>query len=358
MSNILIIKFGALGDVVRTSYILPGLCEKYDAPKIYWLTSPGSFDLLRFNPYILQVVTPGMNFSVLQKVNFDLVISLDDEREVLELLNALTYHDLIGAYLDGGVASYTPSAAEWFDMGLISKYGKIKADQLKKDNKREHNEIYAEMLGIEIKSPIFFNSPVTEHRIRTSIDGNYFNIGINSGAGARWTSKQLALSETIKLVRSLLPLQVANKPTRLYLLGGADEEDRHRTIMEAVKSDRLIDTGNDNSLLEFTAIIKCCDYLVSSDSLALHFAIAQGVRNLSFYAPTSAAEIGTFGTGTKVISSAADYCSYRKDADNSSITAERVLESMLLHLQESSITVQRQATHDPIQENLYRDKLR
>ena len=61
--NILIVKFGALGDVIRTSYILPGLYKKYDKPNIVWLTSPTSFDFIQFNPYITEVVTPESGFS-------------------------------------------------------------------------------------------------------------------------------------------------------------------------------------------------------------------------------------------------------------------------------------------------------
>jgi heptosyltransferase II len=46
---------------------------------------------------------------------------------------------------------------------------------------------------------------------------------------------------------------------------------------------------------------------------------------LSFYAPTSAVEIETFGLGVKVISTSPDYCNYQRDADNSSITATRIM---------------------------------
>jgi len=55
--------------------------------------------------------------------------------------------------------------------------------------------------------------------------------------------------------------------------------------------------------------------------------VAQGVRNLSFYAHTLAAKIDIFGTVIKLCSISPDYCSYRKDADSSSITAERLMEA-------------------------------
>ena len=50
---------------------------------------------------------------------------------------------------------------------------------------------------------------------------------------------------------------------------------------------------------------------------------------MAFFAPTSAAEIELYGLGEKVASTAPDYCSYRADADNASITAERLCAAVL-----------------------------
>ncbi|MBF0557313.1 MAG: glycosyltransferase family 9 protein [Nitrospirae bacterium] len=332
MFNILIVKFGALGDVVRTSYVLPGLYTKYGSPRIYWLTSSHSFDLLRFNPYVYSIATPELNIDTLRDMTFDLVISLDDETEVLNIVDTLNGKEVTGAFLSHGKPAYSENAAEWFDMGLISRFGKAKADELKKINVREHNQIFASMLDIEIAGPIFYNSSLTEQNKTSLFSGEFFNVGVNSGAGSRWLSKELLLYETVKLIERLLLLEVGGRKTAVYLLGGLEETERNAVIRDAIKSDRLFDTGNDNSILEFAAIIKGCDYVITSDSLALHLAISQKVKNLSFFSPTSAAEIGTFGTGSKVISLSDDYCSYRRDAGNSSITADRILDAFLKHL--------------------------
>ena len=332
MYKILIVKFGALGDVIRTSYILKGLYEKYNEPKICWLTSSLPADLLRYNPYIFQIVTPEMDLVHLQRIPFDLLVSMDDEIEVLSNIGLLHYERIIGAFLKNGNPDYSAESAEWFDMGLISRYGKEYADELKKKNTKEHNEIMEAILDVKIKEPEFYNSPLLEKSIAKRFNGNTFNIGLNSGAGSRWISKQLPINETVTLVSKLLSMEIQGKKTAVYLLGGKEEEERHRLIKNAIASERLIDAGSNNSLLEFAAIIKRCDYIITSDSLALHLAVSQKVRNLSFFAPTSAAEIGTFGSGVKVLSLSHDYCSYRKDADNSSITADRIMQTFCEHL--------------------------
>lgn len=328
MKNILIIKCGALGDVIRTAYCLPGIHDKYDDCKLYWFTASASFDLLRFNPYIDEIITSDFNADKLGKLFFDFVISLDDEKEILKRVGSLKHGEIVGAYLQNEEPVYSESAAEWFNMGLISRYGKEMADILKKMNKREHNEIFASMLNIEIKEPIFYNSRVKEEKAALMFDDRFFNIGINSGAGSRWHSKQLDLRETIVLIEKILALRIEGKKTCVYLLGGSEEEHRHLILKEHFRSDRLVDTGNKNSILEFAALVKNCGYVITSDSLALHLAISQKVKNISYFAPTSAAEIGTFGYGAKVVSLADDYCSYKKDADNSTITAERIMDLM------------------------------
>ncbi|HKX46765.1 MAG TPA: glycosyltransferase family 9 protein, partial [Planctomycetota bacterium] len=85
------------------------------------------------------------------------------------------------------------------------------------------------------------------------------------------------------------------------------------------------DAGVDHALLDFAALVDRLALLVTSDSLALHVAVARRVPVLCFFAPTSAAEIELYGRGRKVLSTAPDYGSYRKDADVSTLTVERLL---------------------------------
>jgi hypothetical protein len=60
---------------------------------------------------------------------------------------------LIGVYFDfkENKISYTKESKEWYDMSLISKYGKEKEDLLKWKNRKSYQEILFEMLGEEFK---------------------------------------------------------------------------------------------------------------------------------------------------------------------------------------------------------------
>ena len=55
---------------------------------------------------------------------------------------------------------------------------------------------------------------------------------------------------------------------------------------------------------------------------------------VAFFAPTSAAEIELYGRGRQVASTAPDACSYRPDADTSTLTVERLAEAVMQVLAE------------------------
>lgn len=340
MTRILIIKFGALGDVLRTTSILPGLHGSQENAHIEWVTATVAQDLVAGHAMLAGVhaVDPKSEQAMgdlgleLEKESWDWVISLDDEQLPCELATRLGLARRTGAFMDeAGELTYTDDSAAWFEMGLISKLGKQEADRLKLANTRSQPEIYAGMLGIEMGKPDL-PLPKAARQQAAKVLGRRREgllIGLNTGAGGRWTSKALPIERVVELALGLT--STCNEELTFVVLGGADEAERNVELIgklgAAELGDRLIDGGAANSLLEFAGIIDCLDLLVTSDSLALHMGVSRNVPVVAFFAPTSAAEIELYGLGRKVLSQGADYCSYRPDADNSSITAERLVEA-------------------------------
>lgn len=342
LDSILVLKTGALGDVLRTTSILPGLAERHPSARVTWLTAHGAAPLVRHHPLVAEVVTldPRSEFEVLSAARelgrrrWGWVLSFDDEPPLCRLASALPTERLSGAHLDtAGRRVYTADVAPWFDMGLLSVHGKQAADRLKVENRRSHPELFASMLGIRMGRPAL---PLADEflaaaRARLGQRGPGARIGLNTGAGGRWVSKQLDPGRTVELAR-LLARALPERPT-FVLFGGPEEQERNRGLRAALErhADELtgFDAGTDNGLLEFAALVDACDLLVTSDSLALHVALARGVPLVAFFAPTSADEIELYGLGEKVRSLAPDYCSYRPDADNSSLTPERLCAAAL-----------------------------
>lgn len=321
--NILIIKYGALGDVIRSAYILPGIKNKYPDSQITWITSESAFDLLKFNPYIDRLISD-KNKIELHGNEFDWLISLEDEPSYYEIANKIKFNKISGAYEKDSKMYYTEDMSLWFDMGLISKFGKEKADELKKENKLNHSEIFEKSLSIEIKSPTFFNDPLVEEQAQFKLQSSKNKIGLNLSSGKRWTSKALKETEAVVLIEKLL--SIGNS---IYLLGGVDDLSYNISLKNIFSDNPNVIILKPMSILEFASIIKTMDFIISSDTMALHLAISQNIKTVSFYAPTSAVEIDVFNTGKKVASTSDDYCSYKKETDNSSITADRIFTELL-----------------------------
>jgi len=353
VTSLLVVKTAALGDVLRTTSILPGLARASGAA-VTWVTAHGALDLVRTHPLIDTVVgidpsapTAGPGGEALRRLatrGWDRILSFDDEeplcRWVAELARASGAR-VSGATLDAeGRRVYTSDVAPWFDMGLLSVHGKEHADRLKVQNRRTHPEIFATMLGIEPGRPqlvlcdsarTFGNAFFAGHGLDRARAAGRRIIGLNTGAGGRWISKQLPVERTIELARRLS--NELEGAVVFLVFGGPAEAERNARIVAGLAADPAavlaVDAGCDNALLDFAALVAGCDLLVTSDSLALHLAIAQEVPITAFFAPTSAAEIEIYGLGEKVVSTAPDYCSYRPDADNTTITAERLAAACL-----------------------------
>jgi heptosyltransferase-2 len=321
--KILIIKLGALGDVVRSSYFLHGLLKKLGSSAyITWVTSERAIPLLKYHPAISVLLT--FEEIAEKKVSwgrqeFDWIISLDDESQACGLLQGITWTRLTGAYLKDKRVDYSEDASPWFDMGLISRLGKEKADSLKKLNQKTHDQIFAGILGIKVSEPNFYNSPGALKIARQLLGGKAGHfLGLNLSAGNRWLNKQLGNNQAKLLVENL---SRAGFP--LLLLGGTEDEVYNGWLSRETGCPLLPSV----SLGTFAAVISQLRAIITADTLALHLAIAQRIPSVSFFAPTSAAEINTFGKGLKVISTASDYCNYQSNADNSTITAERLFDA-------------------------------
>src|SRR6266568_8320629 len=124
--SVLIIKLGAAGDVVRTTPLL----RRLDG-SISWITTEKNLALLEGIDREVRCVS-WENRKRLADTAYDLVINLEDDRETSSFVKELKFKQLFGAYLNPqNELAYTSDSRRWFDLSLISAYGKLKADKLK-----------------------------------------------------------------------------------------------------------------------------------------------------------------------------------------------------------------------------------
>jgi heptosyltransferase-2 len=275
--NILILKLGATGDVLRTTpllHVLPG--------EIYWITSNVNLILLADNQRIKRAVS-WERASDLATLDYNLVINLEDSLDVAKFMRQLNYKELFGAYLNSSDSlDYTENSRDWFDLSLISRFGRIKADELKLSNRRSYQEIIFASLGYTFQGHKYILPKATS----SDLAGD---VAIASTAGPVWPMKKWAYYNELKLKLEGDGYIVNFLPYR-------------------------------NTMLEHIADVKNHKHLVSGDSLPMHIALGSGVKCVTIFQCTSPWEIHDYGLQSKIISPLIEKYFYRRNFDAEATT--------------------------------------
>ena len=311
--HILIIKLAAIGDVLRTTTLLPGLKKRDPACCITWLTDPSAFDLLKTNPMIDRLYAfTADGLAAVQATEYDLVLNLEKEPRALGVVQT------VKAARRKGFApsrSGTPVAAD-ADSDYALELGLN--DELKfRQNIKTYPQIIYDMADLPYEGQEYIlelGPGSSEFRdafaARHGLGTDTIVIGLNTGCGAVFPTKRWTVDGFADLIADLGSLP----RVRLLLLGGPLEVVFNRAILERA-GDRVLDTGCDNSIEEFLGIIECCDLIVTADSLAMHLAIGRRKQVVAFFGPTSHTEVDLFGRGEKVVTGLPCACCYKATCD-------------------------------------------
>lgn len=295
--RILIIKLDAMGDVLRTTALLPALAQAYPGASITWITRRESRPLLERNPYLSEILDYGEDALVqLQARTFDRAVNLDAGKTSAALARMANAKQKDGFVLDarGAIQPSNAAARRWLEMGLF--------DDLKRQGTKTYQELMLEILGLA-GAPHRYVFELTEeeralgraHLERLGVDFLRPVIGLNTGAGRRWVLKRWREKGYLELVERL----ASKYDAQFVLLGGPGETERHERLASRSRVP-LTDSGCDNPARDFAALIAACSLVIAGDTLAMHLALALGRRTVALFGPTSAAEIEMYGLGEKV----------------------------------------------------------
>jgi heptosyltransferase-2 len=264
--QILIIKTGATGDVVRTSVLL----HIFANDEITWVTAeknkcvlPDHFPALS-HVIAIEDVT---DCEHLKNDVFDWGLSLDDDIESVKLASSLSCKKLTGAFynVDNQKMEYTDDSAAWFDLSLISRYDKEIADKMKYEATKSVQAYLCDMVGHTFAGE--------EYLIPEEITAkpNAKLIGIEERAGARWPTKRWNGYEELSQKLEKMGYEVR------FFKERSDMRDYMRDIAD-------------------------CSLIITGDTLAMHFALALKIPTVAIFTCTSPDEIYDYGRMEKVIS--------------------------------------------------------
>jgi len=297
--RILIIKLDAMGDVLRTTCILPGIKRRWPDSFISWITRPESVDLLEKNPFIDEILPYGPDSLVhLGCRTFDVVVNLDAGKISSGMASMAGSGEKIGYVLDpkGFVTATNQEADQWLRMGVF--------DDLKKSNQRTYQEIMGSILGLprdELRYVMELTDAEKEAGRKSleeiGVDVSRKILAIHAGAGGRWPLKRWRIEGFRDLIREVQDR--SDSSVQICLLGGPGEAEINREILRGLKGP-VFDSGCHNPVRKLASIIRCCSVVLSGDSLPMHIALAMGTRVVVLFGPTSFAEVELFEMGEKV----------------------------------------------------------
>jgi heptosyltransferase II len=279
--NVLIIKLGATGDVVRTTPLLSRL-----SGQITWLTAAK-------NTVLLEGLTNNLrNFSWEKRskalgAHYDLAINLEDTLDAAQFLKTVRSSEIFGAYLDSSNSlRYTENSKGWFDLSLISSHGRQEADRLKLLNRRTYQEMIFDGLGLRFARETY----VLPEPVEKGLSGD---IAIAAEAGPVWPMKKWAYYDELKQRLEDQGLVVNVLPKRLSLLEHLSDVQNHRC-------------------------------LVGGDSLPMHFALGTATPCVTLFTCTSPWEIHDYGVQRKIVSPLLEEFFYKRGYDERATTAINV----------------------------------
>lgn len=274
--RILIIKLGAIGDVIRTSPLLRKLKEVDPHAEIWWLTLTP--EVLSKSIDVIIPFTP-QSLVTLHAVDFDVIYNLDKDKEACALCSLLSAQVKKGFTLKDGKCVPIDFQAE-------HKYLTGVFDDLSKTNTKSYQEEIFEICGFTFNGEEYIMADVEKYSWK--LPHNKKVVGLNTGCGERWTSRLWPDHYWISLAKKLKKAEYIP-----LLLGGKQEHKKNLRL--STQSDALY--FGHFALDQFISEINQCDLVVTAVTMAMHLAIGLQKKIVLFNNVFNKYEFELYGRG-------------------------------------------------------------
>ncbi len=298
-ARILLINLDAMGDVVRTTALLPALKVQYPESFLTWVTLRNAAPILDHNPYVDEVVLYSPEAVLeLEPRRFELVLNVDKSRRSAALAQRVRADERRGFGVDehGVIVPLTAEADYQYWTGLD--------DELKFfRNRKNEQQMLAETMGVEYRRDPYVlvlseeeRAFVRGRREAWGIGGADVVVGLNTGCSELYPYKKLPVQAQAELADRL----VDHYPgVRLLLLGGPEDVERNAEIAGLVRAP-VVETPCSEGLRRGIQYMELADVVVTGDSLGMHLAIGLGKRVVAWFGLTCEQEIDLYDRGEVV----------------------------------------------------------
>lgn len=278
--NVLIIKLGAIGDVIRTTPLLRKLRSEYPDANIYWLTFSPEILSPEWVDYKLDMNPE--NIHIIKSIKFDWLINLDKDKIAIALTKSIEAERKSGFTMDkfGNAQPISNKAEEqkWLT-GIFN-------DISRQNTKHYVQEIF-EICGFDFKDEEYILE-VNVDKSKWDVDKTKKVVGLNTGCGGRWISRLWPNEYWIELATNL-----KKNNYEVVFLGG--EQEHEKNIMLSEKSGGKY--FGHFTLDKFISLVNECDLVVTAVTMSMHIAIALKKKLILFNNIFNKNEFYLYGRG-------------------------------------------------------------
>lgn len=293
--RILIIKLGAIGDVIRTTPLVVKFKEMYPNCKITWLTwTP---DILPSSQIDEILKWDHNSIMYAQHSSWDIAINLDKEKEAGALLKVVEAKEKFGFELkDNEIQPYNSLAQHKFNTGMF--------DDISQANTKSYLQEIFEICGMQHQGEPYLMDTHNEKGYQWNLPSGKKIIGMNTGCGGRWTTRLWSIDKWVELVALV---QKQHPDALVLLLGGEAEDARNKEIQKRSGATYL----GYYSLFEFINLVNQCHLVITQVTMGMHITLALGKKIILMNNIFNKHEFDLFGKGEIVMPDKACKCFYR-----------------------------------------------
>lgn len=280
-NKILIIRTGAIGDVVHTMNLVHAITKAYDKAQIHYLTSEVIMPLIADDPSIRKVITVNPKFkmfsdettklaSELRAEKYDLVINLQPSLKIKYLIflagikNKLTYRK-----------QFKMHAVKNFWVTGLKAFPDLKEEEKLELNLPEYAINFGKDKVKDLKRPLII-----------------FNAG---GIMSKRQGRTYPLTQWIELGK-----KIQEKYDGTIILNGSRDDSFTLKPLEEIPN--VVSYIGELSLVHSCGVISQADLMISGDSGPLHIATALGVKSIGLYGSMPEKRTGCYSSGINIVS--------------------------------------------------------
>ncbi|OGU41121.1 MAG: hypothetical protein A2X61_14560 [Ignavibacteria bacterium GWB2_35_12] len=275
---ILIIKLGAIGDVIRTTPLLLRIRKEYPDYSVWWLT---------YSPEVLpqSEIDSILNFNlesilILGATEFSKLINLDKDPQACALTKILSAKEKFGFTLsDSKPAPVNTKAEHKFLTGIF--------DDVNKNNTKTYLDEIFEICGWSFQSEEYLINKGGGCNWSINSNGKKI-VGLNTGCGGRWITRLWKEDNWTALINLL-----QEKGYYPLLLGGEQEHEKNLRLASVTNALYL----GHYPLQKFISLVDQCDIVITAVTMALHIAIALKKQVILFNNIFNPNEFEMYGRG-------------------------------------------------------------